>query len=213
MASQVFISHSRKDEEHLLQLDRVFGKAEIGQYRANFEDQSPPVSEDLKQEINRSRAMFVVLGPNAEAATHTMIWIGWEAGIATQQGIPVWILEDVHSKVEMPIPSLTHYVFWNSKEESQQKLLRDLIESRLGRVKVAKVSPRKYRETELPEDFERNKDITGELALTSDPNLIRCPEEGCGEEYYLFFDEPKEFNCPSCRYSIRLGQSEFYEEV
>ena len=206
MAGQIFISHSRDDENLLDELDRVFGKLPMKQYRASFEDQSPPVSADLKNEINESAAMIVVLGRNAQAKTHTMIWIGWEAGVAAEAGIPVWILEDVSSNVTEPIPSFTDYVLWDSQDREQKRILRDVLERDF--VTSSHSEPDEY-ETPRKEDVnwgspQRNSANPIESTISTDIQGIRCPYDSCGEEFAIRFEGPTDFNCPSCRHKIVL---------
>lgn len=207
MADQIFISHSREDTELLDELDRVFGKVGLKQYRASFEDQTPPVSEDLQNQINSSVGMFVVLGRRAQAKTHTMIWIGWESGVAIQSGIPVWILEDVQSNVKEPIPSFTDYVLWNSRDEAQKRLLRDIIEEEF--VQSNPSSPSEYWTPKTKDSgwggMSRNSANVRESEVSNEVRGINCPYDGCGEPFTIRFTGPSEFNCPSCRQPIVTG--------
>lgn len=211
MADQIFISHSREDTDLLDELDRVFGKVGLKQYRASFEDQIPPVSKNLKNQINESRGMFVVLGRRAQAQTHTMIWIGWEAGIAIQAGIPVWIVNDIKSNVELPIPSFTDYVLWDSQDDEQKRTLRDVIHSEF--VDGEPSSPSDYEKPGKVEEgigftSNRNRANVRESWVVSHLRGIECPYEGCGERYAIRFEGPIEFNCPACRRAIILDDSE-----
>ena len=206
MPDQIFISHSREDEDLLDELDRVFGKVGAKQYRASFEDQNPPVSQTLKREINQSAGMFVVLGRRAQAKTHTMIWIGWEAGIAIQSGIPVWILEDVQSKVKQPIPSFTDHVLWDSQDSEQKRTLRDIIEREF--VVGDTTTPSTKIEPQTSETGFRNTNRNGatvrDSTVSETVRSLSCPYESCGEEFNIRFEDVNKFNCPSCRQVIVL---------
>lgn len=201
---QIFISHSKDDTDLLDELDRVFGKTGTKQYRASFEDQSAPVSEDLAEEINDSRAMFVVLGPNAHAKEHTKIWIGWEVGIAVQRNIPVWIIEDISSQARMPIPGVTDYIMWNSDHGVDRRMFRDIIESEFG------LQNQTYSEVALAaeglENPERNTDIEGSVELRSQPRYTKCPYSECGERFKIWIKGTENINCPSCRKSFNLDR-------
>lgn len=194
--NQVFISHSQDDQDLLDVLNRVFGNSSISQYRASFEDQSDPVSDHLMEEIKKSRAMFVVLGPQAQKQEHTKIWIGWEAGIAAQLGKPIWILEDINSQIEMPIPSFSDYILWDSSDDDEHRVLRDVMESEFG-----------FRdETEEPSranissdyDAGRNISINEDCEIRHQPVSITCPYDSCGERFRIWFRGPDRFNCPAC---------------
>jgi len=209
MTDQIFVSHSKEDKELLDELDRVFGKARLKQYRASFEDQSPPVSEDLKSQINNSVGMFVVLGRRAQAKTHTMIWIGWEAGIAIQSGIPVWILEDVQSRVTLPIPSFTDYVLWDSREGQQKRVLRDVIEDQFADSGTTEID--NYEKLDAKESNwgdSRNNANVGKSEVIESSRGIQCPHENCGEKYIIRFEGTAEFNCPSCRQTVILEEDD-----
>lgn len=209
MPDQIFISHSREDENLLHVLDQVFGKVGLKQYRASFEDQSPPVSGELKSQINDSVGMFVVLGRRAQAKTHTMIWIGWEAGIAIQAGIPVWILEDVQANVTEPIPSFTDYVLWNSQDDDQKRILRDVIETEFVRGNSQHVDD--YFEPSTKDSFRgrgRNNANVRDSRVTTGIQGITCPYDDCGEGFGVRFEGPNEFNCPSCRQAIVLEEDD-----
>lgn len=211
MSDQIFISHSKDDEELLNELDRVFGKVGLKQYRASFEDQTPPVSEELKEQINNSVGVFVVLGRKAQAKTHTMIWIGWEAGIAIESGLPVWILEDVKSDVKQPIPSFTDYILWDSRSTDQKRVLRDIIEEEF--VRANNTTPTNYQEPDQKESrwmSPRNDASFRESEVSEKVQGIECPYEDCGQKFSIRFEGPSEFNCPSCRQAIVLENTPDY---
>ena len=206
MPDQIFISHSRDDTNLLDELDRVFGKAGLKQYRASFEDQAPPVSEDLKTQINQSVAMFVVLGRQAQAKTHTMIWIGWEAGIAVQSGIPVWILEDIQARVTQPIPSLSDFVLWDSRDKNQHRILRDILELEFIRGENATpeifYTPPKKNTHSWSGSHSRNNASYRNSEVSEKTRGVICPYESCGERYLIRFEGVADFNCPSCRQTV-----------
>lgn len=211
MTDQIFVSHSREDTELLEEFDRVFGKVGLKQYRASFEDQQPPVSEELKNQIVQSNAVFVVLGRQAQAKTHTMIWIGWEAGVAVQNNIPVWIFEDIQSRVKLPIPSFTDYVLWDSRDDDQKRILRDVIEDEF--VKGNQERPGSFSAPTTKDTrwgvSNRNSANVRESEVVQEVKGIRCPYESCGEMFAIRFKGPDEFNCPSCRQAIVFEEAIF----
>lgn len=206
MPQQVFISHSKRDEDLLSELRRVFSSANIKAYEASFEDQVPPVSETLKTEINDSQALLLLLGPEADGREVTMIWIGWEAGIALQQGIPVWVLEDVNAQVEMPIPSLTHYLLWDSSNPDQQKTFRNIIKAQIGDSnQTSQVIHRPAQGVAQPlPELVRNAEIGGTPEVSSAPYEIYCPYDSCGERFLIWCGLHEALNCPACRQPIEL---------
>jgi hypothetical protein len=200
---QIFISHSQHDQDLLDQLNRVFGNSNISQYKASFEDQEEPVSESLRNEIRKSQAMFVVLGPHAQKREHTKIWIGWEAGIAAQLGKPIWILEDVNTQVQMPIPSFSDYILWDSTDSSQHRNLRDLMESEFGLRDAT--DENRVRVHSSDHDQHRNVNIEEDSEVILQPTRLTCPYGTCGEHFRIWFEVPERFNCPSCKQVIKIA--------
>lgn len=200
MTQQIFISHSKDERELLNELEGIFSKAGIKQYIASFEDQAPPVSENIKKQINRSRAMMVVLGPEAYSNDVTKIWIAWEAGIALQHEIPIWIFEDVNSQVEMFIPNFTNYVLYDSTVDGQKRRLRDIMEQDYGlsRPHPLDYLPMKIETEKLPSE-DRNIEINENSKVSVQPYSVECPYDECGIGFNIWFKGPKKINCPSCR--------------
>jgi hypothetical protein len=147
--------------------------------------------------------MFVVLGPHAQKQEHTKIWIGWEAGVAAQLGKPIWILEDVNTQVQMPIPSFSDYILWDSTDSSQHQDLRDLMESEFGLREATEEN--RVRVHSSNHDLNRNVNIEGDSEIELRPSNLVCPYETCGERFRIWFKGPERFNCPSCRQVISIG--------
>jgi hypothetical protein len=214
MTEQIFLSHSKDDNKQLNAIDATFGKSLLKTYQANFENQNIPVSQDIKKEIEKSKVMVVLLGPNAQAKEVTKIWISWEIGLMIQQGKPVWVLEDYRSKVDMPVPDLTHYLIWDIENTDHRKFLRDIMEGlyvsqtvdqlknlaevvgeSLNRTMYHGRSPRVRRNKTKDELFD----------------TIECPYVGnqggdriCGQTFKLVNQELDKITCPSCRQPIRI---------
>ena len=93
--AQIFISHSAKDTKPLQFLNQAFATTNV---EAKYEEIEAIVSgkrtsQQIKADIAGSRAIMVVLGPNAEKLRHTRDWIVWESGTATGVGKDIWVLE------------------------------------------------------------------------------------------------------------------------
>ncbi len=112
--SQIFISHSAKDTKPLQFLNQAFATTNV---QAKYEEIEAIVSgkrtaQQIRADINASRAIMVVLGPNAEKLRHTRDWIVWESGTATGMGKDIWVLEAFEDciKSSVVVPHLRHYV-------------------------------------------------------------------------------------------------------
>lgn len=202
---QIFISHSQKDDGLLRQLDSVFGNSGVSQYKASFEKQQPPVSEALRMEIEESSALFVLLGPNACSLQHTKVWIGWEVGVASECRIPIWVLEDVNTQIEMAVPSFSNYILWDSSDRSQQRNLRDILESEYSNRDA--VEDQTIRGYKTNYNRSRNVQIADDSELILSPTYMSCPYDSCGEHFRIWFEGPEEFNCPACAQVISIFQS------
>lgn len=203
--NQIFFAHSKDDRELLDELAIPFAHTDISQFQAGFEDIEEPVSESIKEQIQNSRALFVILGENAQEKQHTKIWIAWEVGIAIQNQIDVWVLNDINWPIRMPIPSITDYLLWDREDEDQKRDLRDMLENEF--VDGDMSPPRKLGldTTENPTfGNNRNRRVRGQTELLiKKPIEVECPYEGCGEQFRLRFEGVEQFNCPACRRGLR----------
>lgn len=200
MPQQIFISHSKADKNLLDELAIPFANTSVKRFIAGFEDLEKPVNEYLQKEIRQSRAIFVVLGPNARAKEHTKLWIAWEVGIATQFNIDVWVFEDVNSPVHMPIPSLTDYLLWDSKNDQQKRELRDILENEF--LQYEGQSRAGHYRLESAKEGKRNVAVEDRTDLLEAPITVICPYDGCGAEFNVRFDGVPHFNCPVCRQAV-----------
>lgn len=205
--TQIFISHSKDDDELIQAINEIFGNSSIRQHRASFERHSTPISGDLKKEINESSGLFVVLGRNAQIRQHTMIWIGWEVGIATQLEIPVWIMEDVNSQLENPIPSFTDYVLWDSREEDHRRKLRNIIETKFIDEQIERPDHDLILEKGSGNVFGNVRNFARPIgpSIADSPKVATCPWESCGENFRIRFNDIQSFNCPACRKQISIS--------
>jgi MTH538 TIR-like domain (DUF1863) len=112
--AQIFISHSAKDTKPLDFLNRAFATTNI---QAKYEEIEAIVTGrrttlQIRTDINASRAIIVVLGPHAQALSHTRDWIVWESGNASGIGKDIWVLEAFEDSCNLSIviPHLRHYV-------------------------------------------------------------------------------------------------------
>lgn len=202
MSSQIFLSHSRHDEELLNAVADVFSKSGLKSYKAGFEQLGSPPSKTLKKEIENSVAMIVILGENADQRHYTKTWMAWEIGIATEVGIPIWVMEDVNRSVDMVVPYLTDYWLWDSNDEEQRRELRDVID---GKYRLSNRILESIGDA-LREQRNQNRRIAGLDPEEKEERgqKIKCPHERCGLKFRLRSMVPSTFDCPACRKEISL---------
>jgi hypothetical protein len=146
-----------------------------------FENIKPPAYQSIKDFVNGSNALFVLLSPQLlePARRHTANWIAFEIGLAanwrshflipriTQDRIDVYVFEPFDEPVDFCVPYCTYYM-QHSGSEGELRFLRELIEN----------AP-----------F-HNKGIP-----------IKCPYADCQIEFKLLADI-ENFVCPTCRRGI-----------
>lgn len=125
--SQIFISHSKEDEEIRLLFGDIFGKTKVEARWAEYEKWQPPAWNYIQQEIAKSAAIFVLLGPNVQLLAHTQVWIGSETG-AAPPGKEVWVFEHFDKICNVPIPNVHHYMLYNY-DRPFHDYIRAIIES------------------------------------------------------------------------------------
>jgi hypothetical protein len=95
---------------------RLFKDAFVGtNVRAVFESLEKIVKgkisrDEIRKDIENSRAIFVVLSQNVENIPHTRDWVACETGYA--QNKDIWVFEPYsqYGKISIIIPFLRHYV-------------------------------------------------------------------------------------------------------
>ena len=122
MIVQIFMSHTQKDTKFCTNFDVVAARVGIKVFRSELEDIGTPAWITIKQEMEKSTAMFLLVGTqlvlNQELAgksmeaqnswKYTQNWISYEVGLANQLGIDVWVLCD-NVKINFPVPYLNNY--------------------------------------------------------------------------------------------------------
>jgi len=113
---QVFISHTKKDEEFCDVFDRVAARVGVKAFRSEFEAIENPAWKTIRDAINSSVAVFFLVGKelvkNQDSGDsgwrHTQNWIAYEIGVACQKGIDVWaVCDDV--LINFPMPYINNY--------------------------------------------------------------------------------------------------------
>lgn len=173
--NQVFISHS-KDDPNLDFFHRVFSGLKTKAVWMEFEEIKPPPHQTIKNFVNQSDALFVLLSEPLLRKLYTANWVSFEIGLAAnwrspylipriiQDRIDVYVFEPYQNPVDYAVPYCTYYMLYTGSVE-ELKFLRKLIEN----------AP--FHNMGIP---------------------IKCPYEGCSIEFKLLTDL-NEFKCPACR--------------
>lgn len=111
--TQIFISHSAKDEKIRGFFANIFASSNV---RAVFKEiegfSSNSDSEEIEDDIRNSSAVFILLGENVQNLKHTRDWVVWESGVAKTLDKEIWVFEPLSSygKIDIVIPDVNHYI-------------------------------------------------------------------------------------------------------
>jgi hypothetical protein len=117
---QVFVSHSRKDQDGIEFLRSLFGSVPHEARFYSWDSPRPPHAETIRDRIEKSESLFVLLSPHLDRAG-TRDWVTWEVGVAIGARKKVWALEKLigvsggplmlgNRMVDLPVPGLTGYL-------------------------------------------------------------------------------------------------------
>ena len=179
--SQVFISHSKRDEDIRSFFDSISAGRTIRSVRVEFDEYRPPAVEYINQEILASEAIFVLLGPNVTFNEYTINWIAYEVGVASALGKEIWVFEPFNSNISYPIPMLHHYVLYDLNNELSRSYINGIVA-----------------EFEKWPLFRR---------FPSGVSPVECPYENCKITFVLHSRAPS-FKCPACRQVIVLEEND-----
>lgn len=181
---QIFLSHTKLDEDFCNRLDTIAARVGIKVFRSEFEDIKPPPWTTIKDAINNSVALFLMVGKElvkaqqasdlsteeSEKWKYTQNWISYEVGLACQKGIDVWVVCD-NVKINFPVPYLNNYEI-HGIHAASRKAFREILEM--------------YK--------------NGTTFPTPRFDSITCPHEPCGAIFNLnsIVSENGEILCPTC---------------
>ena len=195
MVVQVFMSHTKLDRKCCDKFDVAASRVGVKVFRSEFETIASPAWKTIKDEINKSVALFLLVGEElikAQALSdsnvgqrekwkHTQNWIAYEIGVACQKGIDVWVICD-SVNINFPVPYLNNYDVWGIRREL------------LGSINWIKNIFKQYNE--------------GRIARVGyDPHdVYTCPN--CGAVFNLHSELPKkmEIPCPTCLKTLHFRE-------
>ena len=185
----VFVSHTKKDKKFCDEFDSVCARVGIKAFRSEYEDITKPAWKTIKEEMNKSVAMFFLVGKelvksqdlNDPDWRYTQNWIAYEMGLACQKGIDVWaICDDV--LINFPMPYINNYLNVTLKDRVAFDYIRYVLA------------------------WYKNRGTFPYLFKYSDGTNcgVSCPYEDCLLEFNLHMQlEPgSKIRCPQCLHDI-----------
>lgn len=158
--------------------DVACARVGIKAFRSEFETIGIPQYKTIKEAMENSIAMFLLVGKELVAHQasptpdwkYTQNWIAYETGLACQKGIDVWVLCDSNNGVEInfPVPYFNNYNIYGNFDW----LKTILTHYNIGNTFTAPI----------------------------DGMHIKCPNKGCGIDFNLHSTLPvgTTIKCPQC---------------
>ena len=188
MAYQVFVSHTKDDKEFCDMFDVACARVGLRAFRSEFETIGIPQWKTIKEAMEQSIAMFLLVGKKLVAHQaspspdwkYTQNWIAYETGLACQKGIDVWVFCD-GVEVNFPVPYFNNYALYGLDTKENFDFLRTIL------------TTYDSGETFPVPTWNRN---------------TPCPHEDCGIEFNLHSTLPpgKVIKCPQCLKDIPFKQ-------
>jgi hypothetical protein len=116
MVPQVFLSHTKLDKIFCDRFDNICANVGLARFRSDFADIKQPSWSTIKEELKKSRALFLLVGHELvrqQAAPgpdwkYTQNWISYEVGLAHACDIDVWVVSDSVA-INFPVPYFNNY--------------------------------------------------------------------------------------------------------
>jgi len=188
MYNVVFVSHSKYDP-NLDFFHKVFSGLQTKSVWMEFEDIAPPPSLFVRDAVNKSDALFVLLSRYLVDKQHTNNWVSFEVGLAAnckkanispeyahkEQGLDIWVFEPLNEDISFAVPYFTYYMRYEPTME-RLKWLRDILSG---------------------------DTTTGRFGVP-----VTCPHEDCKITFnYLSRFYTDSLKCPACRNVIHFSRS------
>jgi len=135
--TQIFMSHTKLDEEFCNKFDIAATRVGVKGFRSEFEELEIPAWKTIKEEMDKSCALFLMVGkelvkaqsssefsaflPDKDKWKFTQNWIAYEIGLACQRGIDVWVVCD-SVDINFPVPYLNNYEIWGIEPKVKENL-------------------------------------------------------------------------------------------
>jgi hypothetical protein len=125
---QIFVSHSQYDRDIRASFNTIFARTNVKSVCIEFEKVSLPAWPKIKDAINASETVFLLLGPKIRKSIYTQNWIAFEVGLSCALGKRVWVFEQMGSKIDFPIPYVTDYLLYSLDDNIHFDYVKGIIE-------------------------------------------------------------------------------------
>lgn len=103
--TNIFLSHSKEDYNIINVFRNAFNGTEVHPILMEYEKFSNPPWTAIKNTIEKSSTIFVLLSNNLKISDYTQNWVSYEVGVAGEANKEIWVFEDISNQVIFPLPS------------------------------------------------------------------------------------------------------------
>ncbi|MEM3564635.1 MAG: hypothetical protein QXR19_15490 [Candidatus Jordarchaeaceae archaeon] len=129
--SEIFVSHGAKDVKIRRFFSDIFSITNVrGVFKEIEGFRTPQAWIEIQNDIQLSRAIFVLLGPHVQEIKHTRDWVVWESAIGSPMRKEIWVFEPYEhlGKIDVIIPHVDHYMIFQQTKEYQD-YIKQIIEA------------------------------------------------------------------------------------
>lgn len=205
--TNIFLSHSRSDNNIINVFRNAFNETEVFPVLMEYEKFSNPPWASIKNSIESSSALFVLLSTNLKISDYTQNWVSYEVGVADEANREIWVFEDINNQVIFPLPRVHHYVLYNQNQQDSLEYLRTIIRSYAlnskGAVGLGLVALLAFSN---PIAAIIGAAVGSKINIPNKPIGvgITCPHHNCGIQFQ-YHNLLTTIRCPSCRQYIQIN--------
>jgi len=126
--AHIFVSHSKKDLDLINFFAKAFAITNVKAIYEEIERRGTATQQQVSLDIDKSRAIFILLSENVQNIEHTRDWVLWETGVAKNKD--VWVFEPYNQmgRIKVAIPKVNHYVIYHIND-SWLNYIKNIIDS------------------------------------------------------------------------------------
>lgn len=190
--NQIFISHSKKDQDVKDEIANVFADTGTKQVFMEYEKYSrggKPNWQWIIDEIRKSKAVFVILTRNINSTPQTRNWVSFEIGVAATCDPPVPVCVFREEDVNFPVPYLSLYFPFRVFKQPH----------------TTRISSKKPQNASIIEFQKALQRLVKILILSDLSELSRAALAECEEckNSFRYFGNMLNFPCPCCTTKIK----------
>ena len=205
--TNIFLSHSKEDFNIINVFRNAFNGTEVYPVFMEYEKFPNPPWTAIKNTIENSSTLFVLLSNNLKISDYTQNWVSYEVGVADEANKEIWVFEDINNQVIFPLPKVHHYMLYCQNQQDSLEYLRTIIRSYAlnpkGAIGLGLISLLAFSNPIVA--------IIGAV-LGSKINIpnkpvgigVTCPYTNCGIKFQ-YHNLLTTIRCPSCRQHFQIN--------